>query len=320
MALQAKNRTIESDAQGMGSREFTPFRFVQMADTQLGMGATFGENFTTDSQKSYESEKEHMTLAISEINRLKPGFAIVCGDLVNAYPDTGDRKEEDAIKRKDEIKEFKSISDKIDPSIALICVCGNHDVGNRPTPESITEYTGEFGDDYFSFWSRGCKCIVVNSQFWKDDTNAKAISKEHDAWFKAELASAKTAKHVFVFGHIPLFIDTADEPDGYFNIVQPLRADLLDLLAQHGCTHYFGGHYHRNAGGIYKTKDATTVEVIVTGAVGTNIINKPGDSLGLTGIGNGTVNKNTSGLRIVDVDDDAVKHTWFSLNDLPNTN
>ena len=37
-------------------------------------------------------EQEMMDLAVDHVNRLKPRFVIVCGDLVNAFP-YGDDKE-----------------------------------------------------------------------------------------------------------------------------------------------------------------------------------------------------------------------------------
>ena len=63
--------------------------------------------------------------------RPKPKFFIVCGDLVDAMPDQWPeiraRQEED----------FFKVYSKLDKDIPLVCVCGNHDVGNRPTKETI---------------------------------------------------------------------------------------------------------------------------------------------------------------------------------------
>ena len=59
---------------------------------------------------------------------------------------------------------------RLDPSIPAICVCGNHDIGNRPSRDSIAKYRGQFGDDYFSFWIQGTLFIVLNSQYYKDDS------------------------------------------------------------------------------------------------------------------------------------------------------
>jgi hypothetical protein len=55
------------------------FRFVQLADPQLGM---FSEN------ESIDYELEHCRLAIQRINALnpRPVFVIACGDLTHARP------------------------------------------------------------------------------------------------------------------------------------------------------------------------------------------------------------------------------------------
>lgn len=135
---------------------------------------------------------------------------------------------------------------------------------------------------------------------------------------KAELESTVGAQHVFVFGHIPLFISQANEQPGYFNIAQPLRTDVLDMLVKNKCSHYFCGHYHRNAGGVFKADNGATCEVIVTGACGTNFSDKPGGNpVELDGIGVASIGKHISGLRLVDVDHKTVDHMWHCFNDLP---
>ena len=65
-------------------------------------------------------------------------------------------------------KDFKNILSELDPDISAVCVCGNHDVGNTPTYQSVQDYKNNFGDDYFSFWVGGVKCLVLNSQFYED--------------------------------------------------------------------------------------------------------------------------------------------------------
>jgi len=70
-----------------------------------------------------------MRRAVAHVNRLKPRFVVVCGDLVNAMPET--KPAEQAA----QVKEFKDIARLIDDDIALVCVCGNHGgVAERPMP------------------------------------------------------------------------------------------------------------------------------------------------------------------------------------------
>jgi len=287
-----------------------------MADSQLGFREVFRDGHT-----GWEEERQIVQLAIQEINRLKPAFAIVCGDMINEWPASDTQKRGNGDKRASQVKDFNEVVSEIDPSIPLVCVCGNHDVGNRPSQATIDEYRKDFGEEFFSFWIRGCKCIVVNSMLWKDDSDAKEIRNEHDAWMESELASAvaEGAAHIFVFGHIPAFIDSPTEDVNQFNIEIGFRTELLELWAKYGVSHYFSGHYHRNAGGLYKSQSTgKTVEVVVTGAVGTNIVDRPGNKpVALGGFGDPVLGRSTSGLRLVTVQNEkTVSHKWYNFDDL----
>ena len=56
-----------------------PWLFVQLADPQLGMLNSDQEDGTWD------EETATLAKAVEQINRLKPKFAIVCGDLVHSF-------------------------------------------------------------------------------------------------------------------------------------------------------------------------------------------------------------------------------------------
>ena len=53
----------------------------------------------------------------------KPAFFIVCGDLVDAFPDKWPEI------RTEQEKDFFKVFSNLNPHIPLVCVCGNHDVG-----------------------------------------------------------------------------------------------------------------------------------------------------------------------------------------------
>lgn len=38
-----------------------------------------------------------------------------------------------------QVKDFQQVFARLDPSISLICVCGNHDIGNSPDENSIAK-------------------------------------------------------------------------------------------------------------------------------------------------------------------------------------
>ena len=52
-----------------------PFSFVQLCDTQLGMGG-------------YDHDIESFQQAVKQINDLNPDFVVICGDLVNKPNDS----------------------------------------------------------------------------------------------------------------------------------------------------------------------------------------------------------------------------------------
>ncbi len=78
--------------------------------------------------------------------RPRPRFLIVCGDMLDAFPDKWPRI------REEQERDFMEVYSELDEEIPLVCVCGNHDVGNTPSRETVASYRSSFGDDFFSFW------------------------------------------------------------------------------------------------------------------------------------------------------------------------
>jgi len=254
-----------------------PFFFVQMADPQFG--------FMDEAQ-----ERKNAEAAVQHINRLKPRFAIVCGDLVHPPPGTDGYDAKVAM--------FTSIFSKIDPSIPLICVAGNHDVGNTPDAASLAAYRRRFGDDYFGFWSGGVRCLVINSTLYHDPSKSLEEQSRQEAWFAQELADARKSKprHVLVFQHHAWFLKAPDDKDGYFVLPLARRKPALAMMKEAGVKAVFAGHYHGNAGG----RDGD-LEMVTTGPVG-----KP-------------LRKDPSGLRIVEVYGETIRHAYYSLDEVPKT-
>jgi serine/threonine-protein phosphatase CPPED1 len=275
-ALDRGFRGLDFESEGAW-RE--PFFFLQMADTQYGM-------FTKD--MGFEKEAELAAKAVEHINRLKPRFVIVCGDLTNATPDHA--------RYKAQVGQFKADFSKVSPDIPLVCVCGNHDIGNRPNAASIASYGENFGDDYFGFWVGGVCNLVLNSTIIKDSTGAESEYKQQDKWFRENLIAAreKKATHIMVFQHHPWFLKTADEPDEYFNLPLPRRKLALEAMTKSGVRAIFAGHYHRNSYG-----KAGDIEMITTGPVG-----RP-------------LGKDPSGFRVVRVFQDRIDHQYYGMESIP---
>ncbi|SKB36747.1 metallophosphoesterase [Daejeonella lutea] len=251
------------------------FTFFQMADTQFGF---FNEN------KEFSRETRNFEKAIAETNRLKPAFIIVCGDLVNKPGDLA------------QINEYKRIAATLDPAIKIYNVSGNHDVENIPTPASVRFYQEHFGPDRYTFRSGNIFGIVLNSSLIKDPSKAPAEATEQEAWVRTALEDGKNSgsRNIMIFMHHPFFLNSADEPNEYFNIDIERRKMYLELFEKYKVRQIFAGHYHRNAGG-----RAGNIEMITTGPVG-----RP-------------LGSDSSGFRIVDVNGTAVTHKYYPLDAMP---
>jgi 3',5'-cyclic AMP phosphodiesterase CpdA len=210
---------------------------------------------------------------------------VICGDLVNRPGDPA------------EIAEYKRVLQKLDPSIPVYNVAGNHDVGDVPTPATIDAYRSAFGRDYYTFSMSGIFGIVLDSNLIRSPEGDPEAASQQEEWLEKTLASAKSnpKEQIVVFQHIPYFTRDANEAVGYFNISQPARRRYLDLLEKTGVKYIFTGHYHRNAIGT----DGPLME-IVTGAVGEPL----GGSL--------------SGFRLVTVEGQKFDSTWFCFGGIPN--
>ena len=255
-----------------GGQEF----FIQLADTQFGA-------FNGD--RSFDQETANYEFAVVNINRLRPRFVVICGDLINKVGDQA------------QSAEYFRITAKIDSSIRVYPVAGNHDVGNEPTTETLAYYRQHFGKDYYSFREGDLYGIVLNSSLISAPAKAQADADQQEAWLKEELAKAKNsgAPHIVVFQHHSWFLENPTEPTQYFNIPVEQRKRYLDMLKSAGVRYVFAGHYHRNAFGT-----DGELEMITNGPVGVPLGNDP------------------SGIRIVTVRPDRLEHRYFTLGDIPN--
>jgi 3',5'-cyclic AMP phosphodiesterase CpdA len=257
------------------SRAEAPFFFIQLSDPQFGM-------FTDNT--NFAQETANFEFAVATVNRLRPAFVIVTGDLVNKPGDAA------------QIAEYRRIAGQIDRSIPVYDVAGNHDVGNVPTPASLAGYTNLFGADHYTFRHSGLMGIVLNSSIIHSPQKTSEQLVEQERWLKKELERARGegARHVVIFQHHPWFLSAADEPDQYFNIPRDRRTQYLSLFREFGVKYLFSGHYHRNA-----VAHDGELEAVTTGPVG-----KPLDD--------------KSGLRIAIVRDEGIEHRYYHFGEVPN--
>ena len=263
------------------------FFFVQAADTQFGLIERYIKKLPEP--LGWTEEIQLAEEFVDKCNKMqpKPRFVTICGDLIDEQPANE--------RRRQQVVDFKKVFKSLDRSIPLVCVCGNHDVGDEPTEESIKEYRRDFGDDYFHFVSGGVLFIVINSQFYKHRANVEAYAREHDNWLERMLAKCRQFKYSILLEHIPWFLNSPNEEDEYFNINREIRLKWLKKFKDAGVDKILCGHYHRNSGGWFDE----TLELVVTSAVG------------------GVLGNDKSGARIVKLLEKGIKHQYFALEELP---
>ncbi len=235
--------------------------------------------------RDFAQETANFEFFVGTVNRVKPAFVVITGDLVNQAGNAA------------EIAEYRRIASKLDKSIPIYNVPGNHDLGNAPTADSLAAYRKSFGRDYYTFRAAGVTAFVLDSALIYDPSHVPDEERKQEAWLEQELAWAKSAgtRHMIVFLHHPLYLLSPDEGSRYENLPLERRRRYLDLFKEYGVEAVFAGHYHQN----HALKYGDT-ELVVTGAVG-----KP-----LAG--------SRSGFRAVIVRDGGIEHRYYEFGDVPN--
>jgi serine/threonine-protein phosphatase CPPED1 len=252
-----------------------PFYFLMLADTQLGMYAN---------NSNFIRETANFEFTVATVNRLKPGFVVILGDLTNKAGDAG------------QIREFKRIAGKIDPSVPVFYAAGNHDVDREPTPESLASYRQNFGRDYYSFRVGPVYGIVLNSVLIHSPRQAESESQAQIVWLKAELEKAKASgAQIVVFQHHPYFVEKADEADQYGIIPLERRPPVLQLLHQYNVKYVFAGHVHKN----FVAQDGD-LEMTTSGPVSM------------------CFGEEGSGIRLAEVTAAGIKHRFYPFGRMPD--
>lgn len=319
--------------------------FVVCADTQFGM---------LNHNQDWTQEMEYAKEAVKEINKLepKPKFVCMCGDLIDmeqSFYHNKKKKEKPSQSQKKcpspppefsldqchdiqqkQQNDFKEIFSQVDETIPLVCLCGNHDVGNRPNKASIERYTNAFGDDYLAFWSNKTYNIVLNTNLFADPSEAQDLFDTQLIWLEQRLQYGQKhkANHIFVFGHHPWFLYHEEEddlslkgispypqewsnqdpnagfPDYYFHVPLQYRQKALKLFQQYKVSACFSGHFHQNL--IAKTSFG--MDMIVTAPLSMTF-----QSTGIDQNKRKEWFANQRGMRVVQVKKDGFEHYFQTI-------
>lgn len=312
--LMAKDRTYEGFTEEEEGDWDGDYDFIQLADPQLGM---------LHWDKGWSEEAAMLRLAVQHVNRLKPRFLLISGDLVNAFPSGPGAKPEVAAR---EIASFKEVLRELDQDISIILQPGNHDIAQTPLPEDVQAYIERFGDDYFSFWVGGVFYLSINSQYYMDAVHTQKLREDQDKWIVSELARAKgVAQHIVILSHVPPFVGQEEEPQGWATWELEPRRRILAAAADAGAKIWLSGHFHGNAA----TRTQHGMEIVVTSSCCSAInwtqdaamaatVERP-DFKAAVGSPPVVADAHHSGFRIVRVREHSFEHRFFSLADMPES-
>lgn len=195
---------------------FESFTFIQLCDTQLGMGG-------------YDHDVNTFKQAVKQINALKPDFTVICGDLVNKP-------------NPESFADFIEIKNGL--TVKCYCAPGNHDIDWNPTKASLKQYREIIGPDYYAIEHKGYTFMITNTQLWKSPLEGE--SKKHHDWVVNTLEKSKAkGSPVFVICHYPLYLSDPDEEEHGYNLPIPVRKELLALYKANNVIAVLTGHTHR---------------------------------------------------------------------------
>lgn len=213
------------------------FTIVQIADSQLGFDAAVksqepGAEYIND----LSFEVEFLTKAVMEVNRIKPDMVVFTGDQIHLPLDTEQRTA------------FCEAVSKIDKSVKVLYLPGNHDVVLGENSVDSTPFTSLFGEDRFVYNIDGVTVMGLNSNLIKYNDPSE---QQQLLWIKNELSKTNPDDVKIVFAHHPFFMEDIDEADSYFPIQQAKRKQYFDIFAENGVDAVYAGHYHESSYGEY---------------------------------------------------------------------
>lgn len=238
------------------------FTFVVLGDPQLG--------FSSNNQEM-ETEAARLTKAVETINRIKPAFVVMDGDLIHCA------SEKPEGVRQAQVDRFKTIVAQIDSSIPVHLVPGNHEMTNSPTPQDIAWYTKNFGADHYTFQIGQSLFLVLDSSLIAHPEKVPTEASAQKEWLVQQLEAARKSgiTSISIFQHHPWFLKNAAEKDAYDNIPTASRGQYLELLRSYNVRTTISGHLHYPL-----TVEDAGMKIVICGSIGKSFRGEPGLMLG----------------------------------------
>ena len=175
--------------------------------------------------------------AVDEINLLRPDFAIMVGDAIEGYS-------QDPGGIAAEWKDFQEHADRL--QVPLFLLPGNHDISNA---DMHTWWREHVGRTYYSVDYRGCHFLILNThEHWVE--NDSSIGPDQVRFAVDDLDRSKTARHTFIFMHVPVW---TDPNNAEWNAIEAALGNRPRTV--------FAGHTHRLT---HERRDGNRYMVVAT--------------------------------------------------------
>ena len=194
--------------------KFDTLVLAQLSDPQIGF-------------KDYDAELARFRQEIDKLNQSDCQAVVICGDMMH-------------VTTRETLTVFKKELSRL--KLPVYIVAGNHDVAQKNSRPIFEEF---FGPTFYAadMPSGGYRLIVLDSELWQHPI--ESLTAKMDEFFQKELDNAKAAgKKIILAMHAPIFIESPDEKEEYFNLPKSRRKWLSDKLKQYPVVAYLTGHTH----------------------------------------------------------------------------
>jgi 3',5'-cyclic AMP phosphodiesterase CpdA len=179
------------------------FYFLQLAAPKFGAEAVLAGG----DGANVEAEERRLKDLVAAVNKLRPRFLVMVGDLTAAA--TGEGAVYDT-----QVEALRKSMARVSDTIPVLYCPGSHDVGAVPTPASLAGYRARFGADYFGFWYGGVRGLIINSSLLIHPEGSPEEAARQETWLTEEIEQSKLCSNaVLLFSYHPWFLSDIDEPD-----------------------------------------------------------------------------------------------------------
>ncbi|CAJ1359720.1 unnamed protein product [Effrenium voratum] len=223
---------------------------VHITDPQPGM-----LNMYTHPE-DWAAEETMFSRLVAKAAGLRPSLVFVGGDMQNWWPNENssadrnrprkDMPDEDfeELKRKDLGKlqrnaARRSVQTLVSAGIPVVYTAGNHDVGDFPDESTLAQYTSS--DSENPGWGPlfqkvkkedGVLYLQFNSQiYWSTEASMETHRSQQLEFLHEEMSNIGDVRQLVLLTHIPPFMDSVDEEEGWANWKEHYRKEVLDVLA-----------------------------------------------------------------------------------------